>query len=115
MPKTLGEQIRELREATDLSLREFAANLKLSPAFISDVELGRRYPSDPVLAKMAKLLGTTLEDLKAYDTRPPVSKLRRLAHSNPTWGLAFRKVLDMNPEDLIKYADKHPGKRREAE
>jgi transcriptional regulator with XRE-family HTH domain len=113
MPQTLGERIRELREAKDISLREFAAKLDVSPAFVSDIELGRRYPSDAVLAKMAKILGTTLEDLKALDTRPPVSKLRRLATSNPTWGLAFRKVLEMPPEDLIKYAEQR--KRRKAE
>src|SRR5215210_5483942 len=110
MSKTLGERIRELREEKDFSLREFAVKLDVSPAFISDIELGRRYPSDDNLARMAKLLGTTLEALKAYDTRPPVSKLRRLATSNPTWGLAFRKALEMPPEDLIKYAEQR--KRR---
>jgi transcriptional regulator with XRE-family HTH domain len=106
MPKTLGERIRELREAKDLSLREFARKLKLSPAFVSDVELGRRYPTDAVLAKMSKILGTTLDELKAYDSRPPLSELKRLANANPAWGIAFRRVLDMSPEDLIKFANR---------
>lgn len=106
--KTLGEQIRDLREKKDLSLREFAGKLDLSPAFVSDVELGRRYPSDEVLAKMAKLLGAVLENLKSFDTRPTGEKLKKLASSDPAWGFAFRSVLDkgMTPEELLRLIEK---------
>lgn len=108
MTKTLGERIRELREAQDLSLREFALSLKLSAAFVSDVELGRRYPSDSVLDEIAKALKTSLDDLQKYDTRAPVEDLKRLASSNPTYGLAFRSIVDnkISPEDLLKWAEK---------
>ena len=44
MMKTLGERIRELREERDLSLRELAGKIGVSAAFMSDVELNRRYP-----------------------------------------------------------------------
>ena len=54
--KTLGEKIRELREERDLSLRELAKKLNLSAAFLSDIELGRRNPSDKVLSDLAKLI-----------------------------------------------------------
>src|SRR5713226_9594675 len=95
--KTLGERIRELRDQCDLSLREFAKKLGgLSAAFLSDVELGRRYPSDKILADMARGLGTTLEELRRYDTRPPLEELKRLTTENPAYGLAFRKVIDKN-------------------
>lgn len=109
MVKTLGQRIRELREAKDFSLREFAKKLGgLSAAFLSDVELGRRHPSDKVLADMARVLGTTVEDLRRHDTRPPVEDLKRLATSDPAYGLAFRKVIDkkVSAEDLMKLADK---------
>src|ERR1043165_2189445 len=106
--KTLGERIRELREKKDLSLREFAGRLGLSPAFVSDVELGRRYPSDEVLAKMAKHLSTTLDDLKSYDTRPTGEEVKRLASTDPAWGFAFRTFLDKGgaPEELLKSVEK---------
>ncbi len=114
--KTLGERIRELRGEKDLSLREFAAHrsLAVSPAFVSDVELGRRYPSDQVLAKMAKVLGTTLEDLKSHDTRPTGEELKRLASTDPAWGFAFRSFLEkgMTPEDLLKMMEKKADKER---
>lgn len=114
---SLGERIRYLREKKDLSLREFAAKLDLSPAFVSDVELGRRYPSDPVLAKMAKILGTALQDLKSYDTRSAVSELKRLASTDPAWGFAFRRVLQegVTSADLLDLANKKARKANEAE
>jgi transcriptional regulator with XRE-family HTH domain len=95
-------------------LREFAKKLGgLSAAFLSDIELGRRYPSEKVLADMARVLGTTVEDLRQYDTRPPVDEIKRLATSNPKFGLAFRKVVDrkVSPEALLKLAEEQRRKR----
>jgi transcriptional regulator with XRE-family HTH domain len=116
MIKTLGQRIRELREQKDLSLREFAKQLGgLSAPFLSDIELNRRYPSEEVLAKMAKVLGTSIEDLKSYDTRPPVQDLKRLATENPAYGLAFRKMIErkVTPQELINLAERKrdPGKK----
>jgi transcriptional regulator with XRE-family HTH domain len=108
MHKKLGERIRELREAMDLSLREFATKLGLSAAFVSDIELGRRYPSSKVLSDMAKILGTSVVELQKYDTRAPVEDLKRLASSNPAYGLAFRTIVDrrIKPEDLLRLAER---------
>lgn len=108
MNTTLGERIRELRAARDISLREFAGKLELSAAFVSDIELGRRYPSEKVLLSIAKMLDTTLEELEKFDTRAPVEGLKRLASTNPAYGLAFRTIVDnkINPEDLLKWAEK---------
>lgn len=112
--KSLGERIRELREAKDLSLRELAARLGLSAAFLSDVELGRRYPSEKVVASMAKVLGTTAEDLCSYDQRPPLEELKRLASRDPSFGYAFRRIVDkdVSPEDLIRLAEKKPDRSK---
>lgn len=103
--KTLGERIRELREERDLSVREFAKKIKVSAPFLSDVELGRRHPSDEVLKMIAVTLGTTPEDLKKYDARPPVQELKRMAASNPAMGFALRKVVDedVSPDELLEF------------
>lgn len=37
-----GAEMRKLREAADLTLREVARRLEFSAAYISDLELGRR-------------------------------------------------------------------------
>ena len=97
-----------MREQKDLSLRELAAKLGISAAFLSDIELGRRYPSEKVLQDIARFLGITVEDLQKYDTRAPLEGLKRLASSNPTYGLAFRTIVDkkIDPDDLLKWAEK---------
>lgn len=105
--KTFGERIRELRDEKDVSLRELAKKLDVSAAFLSDIELGRRYPSDKVLVKISEALGVTNEDLKSYDTRAPIEDLKRLTNANPQYGFALRQVVDKNisAEDLIKFVE----------
>jgi len=112
--KTLGEHIRELREELDLSVRELAKKLKISAPFLSDVELGRRHPSEEVLEKLASALGTTSSDLKKYDSRAPVQELKRMAASNPAMGFALRKVVDegISPEDLLDFLKRHARNKK---
>jgi transcriptional regulator with XRE-family HTH domain len=107
--KTFGERIRELREQRDLSVRELAKKTKVSAPFLSDVELGRRHPSDDVLERIATVLGTTSEELKKHDARPPVQALKRIAASNPAMGFALRKVVDedVSPEELLRFLERH--------
>jgi transcriptional regulator with XRE-family HTH domain len=111
--KTLGEYLRELRAKKDVSVRELARQLDVSAAFLSDVELGRRHPSDDMLRRLADSLGTTTEDLKKYDARAPVQELRRLAASDPGMGFALRKVVDdgVSSKDLLEFLDRHSKKK----
>jgi len=51
---TLGARLRELREFSPYSLRELARELEISAPFLSDIELGRRFPSDQILEKLAR-------------------------------------------------------------
>lgn len=116
--KTLGERIRELREARDLSLRELAKKIgDLSAAFLSDIELGRRHPSEKVLALMARELGTTVADLRGYDTRAPVAELRRLAASDPQFGLALRRAVEkgFSGKELLQVIEGKRTKEKEKE
>jgi transcriptional regulator with XRE-family HTH domain len=103
--KPLGERIRELREEQDFSVREFAKKVKISAPFLSDVELGRRHPSEDVLKTIAVALGTRLEDLKKHDSRPPMQELKRIAASNPAMGFALRRVVDegVSPDELLEF------------
>lgn len=114
--QTFGQRIRELREKKDLSLRELAKKIGISAAFLSDVELGRRYPSEKVLIGVAQYLDTTIEDLREFDTRPPVEGLKRLTVSDPLYGVAFRKVIDKNisAQDLINFADKKSQRKKKS-
>jgi transcriptional regulator with XRE-family HTH domain len=115
MAKNLGQKLRDLREGKDLSLRECAKRLGgISAAHLSDIELGRRYPSEDLLGKLARLLGTTIEDLRQHDHRAPVEELRRLAQADPAFGLALRTLVDkqVTPEEIRRLTDDKPNRER---
>lgn len=92
----------------DLSLRELAKRVDCSAAFLSDIELGRRFPSEQVLKAIAKVLDVSTETLKEYDRRAPVGDIKRLAETNPQYALALRRLVDkkISPEELIKFLEK---------
>jgi transcriptional regulator with XRE-family HTH domain len=112
--KSLGERIRELRDEKDLSLRELCKKAGISPAFLSDIELSRRYPSAQVLRAIAKALGTTFDELKQHDTRPAVEEIKRRVLEDPKLGFAFRRFLDENvsSEELLKLANDKAKRNR---
>ena len=91
---SLGQRLRELRDKADLSARELAKRIGVSSPFLSDIELGRRFPSEEVLGKLAAALNVPLEDLKQYDNRGPIADLKRLMDSNPKLGFAFRTAVE---------------------
>ncbi len=111
---SLGQRIRTLREEKDLSLRELAKRVDKSAAFLSDIELGRRFPSDEVLALLSKELGVAQEDLRSYDTRPAVEEIRRLAAENPKYGFAFRTLVErrLSPEELMDLVQSKSGRKK---
>ena len=115
--KTLGERIRELREERDISLRELATKIEVSAAFMSAVELGRRHPSDKHMVAVARVLGTSLEELQQFDTRPPLREFRRAILSNPEYGFAFRQMLDkgISSKELLEFIRQQDQKPQEDE
>src|SRR5438046_261259 len=108
--KNLGEKIRELRENKDISLRELAKRVELSAAFLSDVELGRRFPSKKVLRQLADALDIKPDDLENFDTRAPIEEVRRRVQTEPAFGLALRKAIDkkISIDDLLKLIGEEP-------
>jgi hypothetical protein len=59
-----------------------------------DIELGRRFHFEEILANPASALNASLEDLKQYDNREPIADLKRLMDSNPKLGFAFRTSVE---------------------
>ncbi len=112
--KTLGEHIRDLREKKDISVRELARQLRVSAPFLSDVELGRRHPSDEIMRRLADRLDTTVEELQKYDARPPVQELKRIAASDPAMGFALRRVVDegVTSKELLDFLNRYEKKKK---
>ncbi len=110
----IGPYIRRRRDELDLSLRELAKRLDCSPAFISDIELGRRHPSDKVLLQIARILKVKVEELREMDVRAPIDEIKRITHDDPTFALAFRTVIDkkISADELLEFVkNKEDAKR----
>lgn len=113
MTVTLGQRIRQLRGERDVSLREFAKKIDVTPAHLSDIELGRRFPSEALLKRIAISLKVGLGELEQYDSRPPVEEIKRLSEADPTYGFAFRKMIEekISPDEIMKGIAKRKSDR----
>ena len=60
---SLGEKIRGKREAFNLTLRELAEVIEITPQHLSLLEQGKKAPSVALLAKMAQKLGVSTDYL----------------------------------------------------
>lgn len=112
--KTLGQRVRELRQKADLSLRDLGQRLKdpttgtpVSAAFLSDIENGRRFPSDDMIEKLAEALGGDAEDFRKCDPRGPAKEIQDLAVMNAQYAFAFRRALEiihaqgLSPQEFV--------------
>lgn len=113
--RTLGQLIREKRSEAGLSLRalgdqlrETATSAPVSAAFLSDIESGRRFPSDEMIGRIAAVLGCEAVELRMADPRAPALEIQDLATMNPRYAFAFRRVVDfltlsqMSPEEFVR-------------
>lgn len=104
--ETLGAFVQRKRDELDMSLREFARQIGYTAPFVSDIERGRRNPSDEVLAEIARVLCVSVEELRQRDARAPIDDIKRMAQSDPKFAMAFRTVIDKNisADSLLKWA-----------
>ena len=102
---TFGEFIRARREALEKSIRGLAAELDMTPAYLSDIEKGNRYAPEKHLAKMVELLHITGEDLNCFYDLAGKSRHDHFPDLTPYIGektiarVALRKARDLNIPD----------------
>jgi transcriptional regulator with XRE-family HTH domain len=105
---SLGEYIRNQRDRLNISLRELARRINVTPPFLSDIELGRRFPSEETLTALATEFGITFDEIRNFDPRASLTDFKKLVESNPELRLAFRtrmrevKSGKISPEDLAQ-------------
>lgn len=61
--KTIGEKIRELREAHGLLLRQIAAELEVDPSLLSKIERGDKRPTRDQVVHLSKIFKMNEEEL----------------------------------------------------
>lgn len=70
-PQPIGEILRGRRmDVLDKGLREMAKQLNIAPAHLTDLELGRRTPSEDLLKRISVAYGIPEADLRAGWSRP---------------------------------------------
>lgn len=118
MAHELGPEIQRLRTAAGFTLRGFARAVGISAAHESDIERGRRMPSEDVLRAMSRELigvGGSYDYLKSLDARigqdlqdwaqrtPEVAAMLRTVRDS---GRSPAKVLD----DLRRFLAAEPAR-----
>jgi transcriptional regulator with XRE-family HTH domain len=101
--RTLGEVLRDARVKADLTLRDLAKKLSISPSYISDIENDRRVPAEEVLRQLAGELKLKFDDLMAMAGRVG-DQAERYLKTHPAAGTLFRRISDkrLPDEDLQK-------------
>ena len=99
---TIGQFIREKRTARGLSLRRVALMAEITPPFLSDIERGRRFPSDNTRKKLAPALGVEKKELDQFDFRKDIPEMTELLQANPDLQIAFRTVMQRIREGKLE-------------
>jgi transcriptional regulator with XRE-family HTH domain len=120
----LGSKLRLARRQADLSLRELARQLSVSPSFLSQMENGKSQPSVATLYSIAQVLDVSIDELfhrgAGQDdedesspggrpaARTPSSTARHLGVVNRSAMASPAEAFDREPRRL---AVSHPGER----
>ena len=110
-----GEFVKQRREGLGKTIRAFAAEVKMSPAYLCDIENGNRRAPERYLENFANALGiTSAEEINSFYDLAGVSKNGQHSDINgyietlPSARMALRTAKDNNFTDedwleLIKY------------
>ncbi len=82
----VGRRLRAHRQRTNISLRELARRLGISPSAISQIETGKSLPSVSTLYAIVSELGMSLDELfsgETLDSRPAAPAARRPVQAAP--------------------------------
>jgi transcriptional regulator with XRE-family HTH domain len=95
---SLGDLIRKRRVKKELSLRSLAAQLEITPSYLSDIENDRRVPAEDVVRQIARLLEIDFNDLMARAGKFGRDAERYLRRQ-PAAGQLFRRISEANLDE----------------
>ena len=99
---SLGDYLREQRQAAKLSLRQLSELAGVSNPYLSQIERGLKRPSAEILQQLAKGLEVSAESLyvkagilddENAGTIPPVADVRRTIAADPALTARQKKTL----------------------
>lgn len=116
MATELGERIKQLRLARNLTLKQVGEKAKVSATHLSEIERGKTSPTVGALVRIARALGEEPAALVGDDEMPAVSVVRRADRrswsSGPaTWSRLSRAI---HPHELslleVELSGDRPGR-----
>lgn len=103
----IGPRLKEIRQSAELSLREVARRLDVSPSFVSQIENGKSQPSVATLYGFANLLGVPMDALfeSSWDGRstkspkpsPGIVNRDLTGHPHPVWDDSQARISAVSP------------------
>ena len=81
--ETLGNRLREIRETTQLSLSQLAAELNVTKGYLSRLERGNAKPSIKMIERIANLTSTDPDPLLVLAGYLPAD-IRNIFYSYPS-------------------------------
>jgi transcriptional regulator with XRE-family HTH domain len=109
----IGDRLREMREAKQLSQGDIEKRTGLLRCYISRVENGHTVPAIETLEKMARALEVPLYQLFYDGKEPPVlpNLLKRKSSDEVTWGSVGKEARFLNKlRRLLGKSDEHDRK-----
>lgn len=116
--RTLGDILRDARvEVLDVSLRDLAKKIDVTPSYLSDIENNRRVPAEEVLRNMARVLKLDFDELMARAGRFGEEAVRYMQRT-PAAGVLFRKIAESDlsgdhVDKLIRHTETLAGKKKD--
>jgi transcriptional regulator with XRE-family HTH domain len=105
--QTLGEKIKLERGKRKISLRKFAQQLEISPAYLVDIEKNRRLPNDGLLQKVADLLDIPVSDFDEFSPGVP-KQVNNWLNNNPLVGRILRFINKSHaPEKALERLERY--------
>lgn len=107
--ETIGDRLRVGRARKRMTLRQTAVEVGVSASYLSDIENGRKVPSEEVVLGLAKALNLDVDDLLAASGRIG-EKADEYIRANPDAGVLFRRLsqYQVGPEGLRRLIEQVP-------
>ncbi|MGI8856507.1 MAG: helix-turn-helix domain-containing protein [Thermomicrobiales bacterium] len=100
LQETMGAVVRRARQERSLTLKALAEQAGLSVVYLGEIERGKKYPSAPVLERLAAALDLALSDMLEL----VADELRADAHPSNIEAIGFALPTrgDVTPRVTIK-------------
>lgn len=111
----ISELIKSQRLARKWSLRQLAEKLEVTPAYVADLEAGRRQPSEDLKKRISTVLAISSDELAQADARL-TTDLREWIEERPELSSALRGLRrSRDSERLIQRLGRFVSRRARAE